>query len=246
MPSDWQTVTEANVDASPEQVWQALATGPGLDGWFAGTNQVQPGPGGVLRSTMAGYSDELSVTAWEPLHSVTYRSREGDDGRFYALEWRIEGRAGETVLRCVANGFLPGDDWEAEFESLRDGGAMYFYSLVQYLNYFRGRTGLVVDVFGPPREDWPHASRLLMDALGLNGRLAVGDQVRLTPSGFAPIEGVVYAAAPTMLAVRSSDALYRFMKAGPMGLVTHRIFAPDADPQQTEQAWQAWLTRIFA
>ncbi len=79
MSGDWQTVTEAEVDATPDRVWQAIATGPGLNGWFAGTNAVQPGSGGTLRSTMSGYTDELSVTAWEPLQRVTYRSSQSDD-----------------------------------------------------------------------------------------------------------------------------------------------------------------------
>jgi uncharacterized protein YndB with AHSA1/START domain len=246
MRGEWETVTEAEVDASPEQVWQALATGGGLNSWFVGLNEVQPGSGGTLRSTTGGFTDELSVTAWEPRQRVVYRSSQGEDGRFYALEWLVEGRAGGTVLRCVASGFLPGDDWEAEFESLRDGGAMYFHTLVQYLTYFRGRTALVVDAFGPPMEDWDQAWRVLTDALGLNGTINAGDQVRLTPTGLTPIEGVVYATAPNVLSVRTGDGLYRFVKAGPFGMVSHRIFSDAADGQQTAQAWQAWVSQLFA
>jgi uncharacterized protein YndB with AHSA1/START domain len=243
---EWKTVTEAEVEASPELVWQAIATGPGLDGWFVGSNEVQPGAGGTLRSTTGGVADELSVTAWDPPRRVTYRSSEGDGGRFYALEWLVEGRAGATVLRCVASGFIPGDDWEAEYDSLRDGGAMYFYSLVQYLTYFGGRTALVVDAFGPPVADWEPGWRVLTAGLGLNGTVNIGDQVRLAPAGLAPIEGVVYAVAPHLLAVRTSDALYRFVKAGPVVMLGHRIFAADADPKRTEQAWQAWLSQLYA
>ena len=248
MPSNWETVSEAEVDATPEQVWQAIATGPGLEGWFSGSIEVQPGTGGTLRSTLAGFSDVLSVTAWEPPQRVVYRSSEDEEGRFYALEWLVEGRAGGTTLRCVASGFLPGDDWEAEFESLQAGGAMYFYSLVEYLTYFRGRTALIVDAFGPPQADEERAWRVLTDGLGLgsNGTVNAGDHVRLNPAGLAPIEGVAYIAGQYVLTVRTNDGMYRFMKAGPMGLVSHRIFAPDADREQTEQAWQAWLGKLFA
>jgi uncharacterized protein YndB with AHSA1/START domain len=240
--------SEAEVDASPEQVWQAIATGPGLDAWFVGSNEVQPAPGGALRSTAGGYTDELSVTAWEPQHRVVYRSSPGEDGRFYALEWMVEGRAGATVLRCVASGFLPGDDWEAEFESLKAGGAMYFHTLVQYLAHFRGRTALAIDTFGPPMADWDDGWRRLTDALGLNGTVNTGDQVRLTPAGLAPIEGVVYAAGQYVLSVRTSIGLYRFIKAGPVGMVSHRIFSDsdDMEGQRTDQAWRAWLSQVFA
>src|ERR1700682_1908983 len=147
---EWEIVTEAEVEASPGQVWHALTTAPGLDGWFSGSCEIQPGAGGTLRSTLAGIPDELTVTVWEPEQRVIYRSHQGEDNRFYALEWQVEGRSGGTVLRCVASGFIPGDDWEAEYDSLKDGGALYFQSLVQYLTFFRGRTAQVVDALGPP------------------------------------------------------------------------------------------------
>ena len=248
MRGEWEIITDEQVDSTPEQVWQAIATGPGLDGWFIGSTEVQPGPGGTLRSTMGDYTDELSVTAWEPQRRVTYRSQQTAEGGFYALEWLVEGRAGGTVLRCVASGFLPGDDWEAEFESLKAGGAMYFQTLVQYLSHFRGRTALVVDAFGPPLADWEHGWRLITDGLGLasNGTVDVGAMVRLTPAGLAPIEGVVFAATPHLLTVRTSDAMFRFVKVGPMAAVSHRIFSADADRQQTHQAWQAWISQLFA
>src|ERR1700694_1547348 len=103
---DWETVTEADVDATPEQVWHAIATGPGLDGWFIGSTEVQPGEGGSVRSTMAGDTDDFKGTAWEPGQRIAYRNAQAEDGRFYALEWLVEGHAGGTVLRCVASGFL--------------------------------------------------------------------------------------------------------------------------------------------
>jgi hypothetical protein len=95
-------------------------------------------------------------------------------------------------------------------------------------------------------EDWDQAWRVLTDALGLNGTINAGDQVRLTPTGLTPIEGVVYATAPNVLSVRTGDGLYRFVKAGPFGMVSHRIFSDAADGQQTAQAWQAWVSQLFA
>src|SRR5260221_7696872 len=136
MSPDWEIVTEAEVHARPEQVWQAIATSVGLNGWFSGAIELQPGVGGTLRSTAGQYTDELSVTAWEPGRRIAYRSSTDEDNRFYALEWIVAGRTGGgAVLRCVASGFLPGDDWEAEFDSLKAGGEMYFYSLVEYVTH---------------------------------------------------------------------------------------------------------------
>ena len=74
----------------------------------------------------------------------------------------------------------------------------------------------------------------------------MGDRVHLTPAELPPIDGVVFAAAPRLLALRADDGLYRFVKAGPVAPASHRLFAADVDPQQAEQAWQAWLTQLFA
>src|SRR5438132_795202 len=102
MDGEWEIRSDAEVKATPEQVWQALASGPGLNAWFSGAIELQPGPGGTLRSTTGEYTDELSVTAWEPGRRVVYRSAEGADNRFYALEWLVEGetynRTGVSIM----------------------------------------------------------------------------------------------------------------------------------------------------
>ncbi|MFC7648504.1 hypothetical protein ACFQX6_54750 [Streptosporangium lutulentum] len=40
----WEERDEAVVAASAEEVWAAIATGPGIDSWFMGRNEVDPGP----------------------------------------------------------------------------------------------------------------------------------------------------------------------------------------------------------
>src|SRR5712691_11240783 len=98
MRGDWEIRTEAEVDAGPEQVWQALASDHGLNAWFSGTIELQPGPGGTLRSTTGGYSDESSVTAWEPGRRVTYRSRAPTTGSMRSSGWSKAAPVG----RCCA------------------------------------------------------------------------------------------------------------------------------------------------
>ena len=77
------------------------------------------GAGGAVRTDLGGYTMESTVTAWEPPRRFAFRGDETPDGRFIAFEYLIEGREqGSTVLRLVSNGFLPGDDWEAEFDAM--------------------------------------------------------------------------------------------------------------------------------
>lgn len=248
MGHEWEQYDEVEVDATPEQVWEAIATGPGYDSWYLGRNEVEPGEGGVVRTDLGGHLMESRITAWEPLRRFSYRSEESREGRFIAFEFIIEGRErGSTVLRLVSNGYLPGDDWEAEFEAMRTGGAMYFATLGAYLTHFAGRTATPVSVAAPRVPDAPAVFDRVPAALGLTTAPAVGDPVRVTPAGLPAIEGVVDFLNRDAIGVRTRDALYRFVRGffGPM-VVTHHIFAEGVDRNQTEQAWLAWLARLSA
>jgi uncharacterized protein YndB with AHSA1/START domain len=239
---------EAETTATPEQVWEAIATGPGIDSWFIGRNEVDPGAGGAVRTDFGGHIAPSTVTAWDPGARLAYGSRPGPDGGFVAYEFLVAGRGGgSTVVRLVTSGFLPGDDWEAEFEAMASGGAMFFATLVEYLNHFAGRTAVPVTVFGPAVTDWPRAWAVLRAALGLTGdRVAVGDRVRCRVSGLAPIDGAVYFHNAQTLGVRTPDALYRFLQGfhGSM-IAAHHLFGDDPG-RPVERAWGSWLDDLFA
>jgi uncharacterized protein YndB with AHSA1/START domain len=237
---------EIAVDATPEQVWDAIATGPGVDSWFMGHTEVGSGEGGAVRTEFGGFPMTSTVTAWEPPRRFAHDSGVADDGRFIAYEFLIEGRAqGSTVLRLVTSGFLPGEDWEAEFDAMTRGIQLFVRTLAEYLIHFAGRTATPVTAFGPNVADWDRAWRSLAAALGLDRPAAEGDRVRCTLDG-RPIDGVVYLVNPDAVGVRAGDGLYRFMR-GLQGRVigAHHLFA-DVEPQQTERAWVAWLDRVFA
>src|SRR6266545_1954859 len=107
MAHPFEVRKEIEVDATPEEVWEAIATGPGLDAWFMGRNEVEPGEGGSVRMTLPGFSIESSVTVWDPPHRLVTETAKDEHGRVMAFEYVIEGRAGgSTVLRFVHSGFL--------------------------------------------------------------------------------------------------------------------------------------------
>jgi uncharacterized protein YndB with AHSA1/START domain len=241
MGYEFEQADEALVDATPEQVWEAIATGPGIDSWFMGRNEVLPGPAGSVRMTFGDYSPESAVTAWEPSRRFAHRTPDAPDGRFIAYEFLIEGRGGgSTVLRTVTSGFLPGDDWADEFEAMTLGGALFFHTLVEYLNHFAGRTATPLTVFGPPVDDWTAAWAALRAEIG------TGDRVRIALDGGEPIDGVVYFQNTHTLGIRTGDALYRFLQGfhGPM-IAAHHVFSAEPVPEQ-EKAWQSWMERVFA
>jgi uncharacterized protein YndB with AHSA1/START domain len=257
----------AEIPATPEEVWAAIATGPGIDSWFMGRNEVKPGPDGMVRTAFGEYASESPITEWDPGRRFGYRSGHDPDGRFIAFEYLIEGRAGgSTVLRAVTSGFIPGDDWADEFEAMKLGGALYFASLVEYLTHFAGRFAAPITVYGPLAPDWPRDRARLYQALGLTEPVDRGNLVRFTSeagtseagtseagtseagtSEAGPAEGVVYFVNQYTIGIRTADALYRFMRGfgGPV-IATHELFAADADPVQAQAYWDAWLSRTFA
>jgi uncharacterized protein YndB with AHSA1/START domain len=233
----------AEVPATPDEVWAAIATGPGIDSWFMGRNEVTAGAGGTVRTVFGEYAPELEITGWDPDHRLAYRSGQAPDGRFIAYEFLIEGRAGSsTVLRTVTSGFLPGDDWADEFEAMTLGGELYFRTLVEYLTYFAGRFAVPVTAFGPPGTSWPRDRKLLCRALELPDNPKPGDPASIEPTG-----GVVYFASAHAFGVRAPQALYRFMRGfGKPVIAAHHLFGADAEPDEARQAWEAWLSRTLA
>ncbi|MER7443554.1 SRPBCC family protein [Micromonospora avicenniae] len=235
--------------ATPDQVWEAIATGPGLDSWFMGRSEVEPREGGRSSLTMAGHTDEATVTAWEPGKRFANRTVPGPDGSFLAMEYLIEGRdQGSTVLRLVQSGVL-GDNWETEYEAMKAGWDMYLGTLAAYLAHFPGRTGAPVAAFRPQAGTPDQVWAAVAGAFGIAGPIEEGQRVRLTVDGLPPIDGVVdLAGLPTYVGVRTDDALYRFLHSGTdrgnVLVLGHHLYAADQDPARAEQAWQAWADKL--
>jgi uncharacterized protein YndB with AHSA1/START domain len=247
MAHPFEIAQEIEVEATPQQVWEAIATGPGWDSWFMGRNEIEPREGGRTRWSIGGYTAESTVTAWDPPKRFVTTGLESPDGSMHQFEYRTEGReGGRTAIRYVHSGML-GGDWEAEYEAMSEGDPMYFQKLVEYVTYFSGRFAVPVDAQGPEVSDREHVMSEFRRALGLPADVKEGDQVRLTPEGFAPIDGVVDCVSRSFLGVRSSDALYRFIY-GFTGVVMvgHHLFAPGTDQAQAESGWRSWLDRVFA
>jgi uncharacterized protein YndB with AHSA1/START domain len=241
MGHNWNVDDEFELDATPEEVWQAIASGPGIDSWFMGVSDVEPGVGGTVTTDFGGFAQRSEITAWEPTRHLAYTSEPSPDGRFIAFEYLLEAKdGGTTVMRQVATGFLPGDDWEAEFEAMVTGGLMYTRTLRSYVDHFTGRFGVPVSAM-VQHPDFDRAWARMQADLGLPAETAEGDRVTLTPTGFAPIAGVIDYLADGYLGVRTDDALYRFYRGffGP-GL-GHHVFTDGADRARLEAEWQAWL-----
>jgi uncharacterized protein YndB with AHSA1/START domain len=246
MAKPFEVRYEIDVDATPEQVWEAISTPNGLDAWFMGENDVERREGGRVRLSVGGFDMNSTITVWDPPSRLRTETETSDDGRFMAFEYVIEGlEGGKAKLHFVHNGFLPDAEWEAEFDALKVGDPMYVRKLGEYLSHFRGRRATPVSAFGPS-VDRERAWAVLSKALGFTPPPALGDPVHFTPEGLPPIDGVVDEVSRDTVGVRTADAMYRFIHGlGGAMVLGHHIFA-DVDRRSTEQAWQSWLNQAFA
>jgi uncharacterized protein YndB with AHSA1/START domain len=249
MGYEFSAINEATVDATVDEVWEAIATGPGIDSWFMGHTDVADG---AVRLAFGDYMPVQTITAEEPGRRFAYGAAPDPDGRFIAYDFLIEARGGgSTSLRLVTNGFLPGDDWADEYEAMSKGGAMYFATLVAYLTHFAGRHATSITVAGPKVTDWPAAWGALGGAFGLDRPAVEGDEVTAAIDGRTQ-KGTVYFVNDASVAIRTADALYRFVRGfapggGPAPLLAmHNLFVPGIDPKDAERTWSAWLANLGA
>jgi uncharacterized protein YndB with AHSA1/START domain len=249
MPHEFEIREEILIEATPEQVWEAIATGPGIDSWFMGRNTVEPGVGGTMRQAMPGWDAESTITVWEPGRHLAYKSAEAPDGTFMAFESIIEGRAGaSTVLRFVHSGFLGDEDWETEYDALTNGDRMYLEKLAVYVKHFAGRAS-TYNLFelGTPASG-ERAWAAYREAFGITESVSVGDKATVSVDGLEPVDGVVeYVRQPWWVGVRTEDGFYSLMWGHlDTPVVEYSAFNPNVNSTRVQSAWQSWLAKNFA
>jgi uncharacterized protein YndB with AHSA1/START domain len=245
MPHPFEITLETALPASPEEVWAAIATGPGIDSWFMGRNEVEAREGGIAAMQTGGHREEATITGYEPGKRFASRTATAPDGRFMAFEYLIEGRdGGSTVLRVVHSGLL-GDDWQDEYDALRRGWPFHLHTLREYLTHFPGRTG--VPVFAVAQSGGQPALQVraaLARELSLPTPVVVGARAHAEPAGLPPLDGEVVWSDDERVEVRTADGIYTFHGFSGVVLMFHHLFGPDTDG--AEAAWQQWLTGLLA
>lgn len=240
------------LDATPEQVWDAIATGPGITSWFVPT-EVEPRAGGAVTQAFGGAMVATGVvTAYEPGRRFAYGPVEETppEGReAYAFEFLVEGRdGGSTVLTFVHSGFGDGADWDGEYDGFATGWDLFLTNLRTALAHFAGEpaAGVVTAAYvdGAAADAWP----VLLRGLGLTAMPSVGDRVTIAPDGPAPLDGVVDVATPAFLGVRSAHGLHRIGAEGDAGCgisAYHYFYGDPVDVDALTSAWQGWLDGLL-
>lgn len=258
-PSGRRSVqVEVEVPGTPEEVWRAIATGPGISAWFVPTRSEERAGGQIVCTFGPGMDSPATITAWE---APTRFVAEGDMGMpgspKVATEWTVEARAGGTCLvRVVHSLFASTDDWDNQLDGLEQGWPTYFRILRMYLERYKGMPCSSMQFVGfsgdPEDQAWEKAG----GELGLL-KLAQG-QKWSAPEGFPRLSGVVDSLGQGMHAntvlLRTDTpapgtAYIGAFSCGGMVMVCMSVYlygpGAKAAVERDEPAWQKWMGERF-
>lgn len=162
---------ELVVPGTPEQVWQAMATGPGNTAWFTRTT-IDERIGGTIHFNFGPNGDSKGeVTAWEPPLRFGYVERDWAEGAPpVATEITVTARSGDRcVVRMVHSLVASTNDWDDQLEGFEGGWPGFFQVLRIYLAHCAGMNAtsflVMTSVKAPHVDVW----KQLIEGLGLAG-----------------------------------------------------------------------------
>jgi uncharacterized protein YndB with AHSA1/START domain len=183
---------EVEVPGTPEEVWQAIATGPGISSWFVPTEfEERDGkPVAVTLDFGPGMESRSAVTSWDPPRMFAAQGEGWGGSPPMATEWSVEaGAGGNCVVRVVHSLFASTDDWDNQLTGTESGWPGYFRILRMYLTHFRGQRSAIMQFLAPAPGTEAEAWESLTAALGLKGVSA--GQRWTAPAGVPSLGGVV-------------------------------------------------------
>ena len=187
--------TEVEIQATPEAVWKAIATGPGVAAWFMGMeSEIDERPGGSVSYKVGEETVESAkVTAWDPpRHFATEGENAfGPGSPTIAYEWTVEAvEGGKCVLRMVQTLFTEDDTWDTQVGDTGAGWPAFFHVLRNYVERHAEQPSGVIQAMSPVPGSKEEAFDRLTSALGL-GVLTKGASVACDLEGLPSFAGEV-------------------------------------------------------
>lgn len=249
---------EIEVDGTPEEVWRAIATGPGISSWYV-PHTVEEREGGTAVASF-GEGPEMQVpgrvAAWEPPNRIVFDGGEGVGG--LAFEWLVEARdGGSCVVRLVNSGFGEGEPWDDQYDGMTEGWGMFLRNLQLHLAHFRGRTAVPMLPSGYWSGGQDRAWRALAGGLGLDPDAPpeAGHRVELGGGDLPRLAGTVVETTANRVTLLTDEpapgtALITAegMGDGVQASVWAYLYGDDAPAvvDRDRPRWQAWLAECPA
>lgn len=168
------------IDAPPEVVWTALTDAAELARWFPLAARVRPGVGGSIWISWGPECEgEAPITAWDPPHHFQWTetmASPADPAKRVSIviDYKLEGRAGKTVLRFVHSGMGNEDSWDGYLDSITRGWKFELRGLRHYVTRHLGQDRRVLWVRQTCKLAPQEAARRVLGEEGrvLRGKLA--------------------------------------------------------------------------
>jgi len=248
---------EVEVPGSPEEVWRAIATGPGISSWFVPT-EVEERVGGAFTANFGmGMESTSTIAEWDPPRSFR---KDGDgmdpDAPPVATEWFVEAKSGGTcVVRVVHSWFASTDEWDGQWEAVEQGWISFFSILRLSLIHFPGQPCSAFDAAGMSSGSQSEAWTALAVPIGLTDAM-VGQEVR--SSAFVPglsgkVESIRHGEEQSIMILTSEpEPGICYVSAMPMGelnYVSIRFYffgdGAAAAKAKFEPEWSVWFAERF-
>jgi uncharacterized protein YndB with AHSA1/START domain len=197
--SDRKIELAVEVPGTPEEVWEAIATGPGISSWFIPMAVEEREGGAVTFDWGPDYGQDTGrVTAWDPPRRVVF---EGGGEQALAFEWLVEAKDGGTcVVSLVNSGFGEGEEWDDQYHGMTEGWQLFLDHLRLQRTTFPGRHARAriptAMVPGPRDVAWS----TICDALGVPGDLTAGAAFAASGDGVPTLTGTVASVRETPVA----------------------------------------------
>jgi uncharacterized protein YndB with AHSA1/START domain len=258
-PSGRRSVqVEVEVPGTPEEVWRAIATGPGISSWFVPTRMEERQGGAIVSNFGPGMDCPATITAWDAPRRFVAEGDMGPPGSpTVATEWSVEARAGGMCLVRVMHSLSAStDDWDNQLDGLEQGWPTYFRILRMYLDRFKGMPCSAMQFVGCSSDSETKAWEKAGGELGLL-KLAEGQQWS-TPAGLPRMSGVVDSLGKgshkssvllRLDAPAPGSAYIGAFSCGGMVMVCLSVYLygdqARAAVERDEPAWQKWMGERF-
>lgn len=247
---------EVEVVGTPDEVWRAIATGPGISSWYVPHTVEERAGGAALARFGPGPEMEIPgrVAEWDPPNRVLFDGGDVDEG--FAFEWTVEARdGGSCVVRLVHSGFGSGEDWDAQYDAMEGGWKMFLLNLQLHCKHFAGQsaTAALPTVMAPgPREElWTAVTA----ALGASSAPSAGERVELTAGDDLKLAGEVVETVPYRVSLLVEDPVPGTAVVAVEGMgdqfsvsIWSYLYGDQgaAAVSRDEPRWQKWLDELVA
>ena len=241
---------EVEVPGTPEEVWEAIATGPGISSWFV---PAELEGGRMTQHHGSGMDWSSDVAAFEPPRRLVleddYAPSPDARPRRLATEFLVEARSGGScVVRVVTHGLGDGEDWDRAIESFSTGWTGALDDLRLYITHFAPDRAGSFALSAQLGATWDE----LLAALGLSS-VTPGDRVHTREA--PALGGTAVRVGENSLALlldAPAPGLAYLGSGGPgqevIFFVRAKLFGDGARElaAREEAAWERWLATVGA